>query len=347
MNEACGVTLEARPLPVTPQPDNATGLWHRSYRATAVTAVMWGTILAVAAWAVTRALGLERGMLPVQLTAFTPYVAAGALVPLALALVRRCWIAAAVATVATVTLAACVLPRAVATAGTPPADAVTLRVMTANLYEGNGSAATMVDLVRRYRIDVLAVQELTTEAEQRLSAAGLGALLPNRVTNPLIVAGGTGIFTRLTIQHGSARQLAASGFRQTLVTVEVPGKAPVRIESAHPCAPMNDHLFPTWTSDFAEQPRATPNGPVQILLGDFNATLDHMALRRLIASGYRDAAAAVGKGLTPTWPTDGRLIPGVTLDHVLADRRIGVRAVAVQDLPGSDHRVVTAELVLS
>jgi endonuclease/exonuclease/phosphatase family metal-dependent hydrolase len=48
-----------------------------------------------------------------------------------------------------------------------------------------------------------------------------------------------------------------------------------------------------------------------------------------------------------TWPFTGYgRIPRVTLDHVLADRRIRVRAVAAHRIPGSDHRALYAELIL-
>jgi endonuclease/exonuclease/phosphatase family metal-dependent hydrolase len=36
----------------------------------------------------------------------------------------------------------------------------------------------------------------------------------------------------------------------------------------------------------------------------------------------------------------------VTIDHVLADRRVGVREVEVLEIPGSDHSAVLAEIVL-
>jgi endonuclease/exonuclease/phosphatase (EEP) superfamily protein YafD len=84
---------------------------------------------------------------------------------------------------------------------------------------------------------------------------------------------------------------------------------------------------------------------VRVLAGDFNATLDHALLRRLLDTGYRDAAATVGAGLVGTWgPYDGDPIPPVVIDHVLADRRVGVVAVSVHRVPGSDHRAVLASL---
>ena len=88
-----------------------------------------------------------------------------------------------------------------------------------------------------------------------------------------------------------------------------------------------------------------------MLLGDFNATLDHGPLRRLLRTGYRDAAAVRGRGLAPTWPFRRQplllpVVPWVTLDHVLADRRIGIGDVGTRVVPGSDHRAVFAELLL-
>jgi endonuclease/exonuclease/phosphatase family metal-dependent hydrolase len=55
----------------------------------------------------------------------------------------------------------------------------------------------------------------------------------------------------------------------------------------------------------------------------------------------------VGAGFETSWPYDERwFIPGVTLDHVVADKRVGVRKVAVHRIPNSDHKAVYAELVL-
>jgi endonuclease/exonuclease/phosphatase family metal-dependent hydrolase len=64
----------------------------------------------------------------------------------------------------------------------------------------------------------------------------------------------------------------------------------------------------------------------------------------VLGQGYRDAADVAGAGLRPTWR--GRRAPPVTIDHVLAPERVAVLGVAVRELPGSDHRAVTATLAL-
>jgi endonuclease/exonuclease/phosphatase family metal-dependent hydrolase len=83
-----------------------------------------------------------------------------------------------------------------------------------------------------------------------------------------------------------------------------------------------------------------------VLSGDFNATLDLAEFRALVVRGYRDAADAAGKGLEPTWPVGQTLPPTIAIDHVVADRRLGIAAYGVLDLPGSDHRAIYARLVL-
>jgi endonuclease/exonuclease/phosphatase (EEP) superfamily protein YafD len=83
-----------------------------------------------------------------------------------------------------------------------------------------------------------------------------------------------------------------------------------------------------------------------LLAGDFNATLDQSQLRDLLDRGYRDAGSVAGKGLEPTFPREGHLIPPVTIDHVLADSRLGIVDYGVEELSGSDHRAIHAELAL-
>ncbi|SNS41739.1 hypothetical protein SAMN05216276_100952 [Streptosporangium subroseum] len=67
----------------------------------------------------------------------------------------------------------------------------------------------------------------------------------------------------------------------------------------------------------------------------------------LLGSGYHDAADATGNGLTATWPQQRwESVPGVTIDHVLADSRMAIKAFGVHALPDTDHRPIFAELGL-
>ncbi|WP_433285911.1 endonuclease/exonuclease/phosphatase family protein [Micromonospora sp. CA-244673] len=309
------------------------------------TIACWLAVVPVAAWAALRLAGLERGPL-VQAVAFTPYVAAAALAPVVLALALRRRAPAVVAALATLALVAAVAPRAVRD-DRPEVAGPVLRLLTANLLKGRADPARLVELVRAHRVDVLTVQEFTPEAAAELDRLGLATLLPYRALNPEVGTTGSGLYARHPLSGTGWRRNEGFSFTQAYATVAVPGAPPLRVESAHPAAPYAVDVVPDWWTDLRAQPPATPRGGLSILAGDFNATLDHAPLRDLIDTGYVDAADAAGAGLSGTWgPYDGDRIPPVTIDHVLVDRRIAVRAVSVHAVPGSDHRAVLAELRL-
>ncbi len=307
----------------------------------------WALALPAAVWALVRLAGWDSWDPAAQLMAFTPYVAAGSLLPLAILLLWRRWAAAALAGVTALALAAVVLPRYLADGDAlAGAGGQALRVMSANVLVGSAGPAELVTLVRTHRVDVLALQEVSPEYLAAADAAGMHEELPYRVDYSVAGVEGSALLSRLPLREGGVR-VNPGGFRQAHAEVVVPGGGAVLVESAHPLAPWADLATPLWARGYDDQPRATPDGPVRVLLGDFNATLDHHLLRELIDSGYRDAAEVLGRGLRGTWgPYDGDMIPPVTLDRVLADRRVGVRDFQVLNLPGSDHRPVYAELVL-
>ncbi|GHJ45107.1 endonuclease [Catellatospora sp. TT07R-123] len=307
----------------------------------------WLLVLPGAMWALLRLTGADEWYPMTQLIAFTPYVALGALVPLAVLLVWRRWPAAAAAGLVAVLLAAVVLPRMTAD-GDPLAGAKgpELRVLTANVLAGSASSAGLVALVREQRVDVLAIQEMTPTFVAELEAAGLRDTLPYWVTYPDPNVGGSGLFARYPLRDAGMR-LNPWHFGQAKAVLTMPGGQEVALESMHPTAPSTEVAVPPWRTSYADQQPATPDGPVRVLLGDFNATLDHHFVRDLVDSGYRDAADVTGHGLIGTWgPYDGDRIPPVVLDRVLADRRVGIRDYRVLSLHGSDHRPVLAELVL-
>ncbi|GGN32499.1 endonuclease/exonuclease/phosphatase family metal-dependent hydrolase [Actinoplanes campanulatus] len=311
---------------------------------TALSVAIWLLLTPGALWLVGRAFGLERGPL-ITLFAATPYVAAATLIPLLAALAAKRWRAAAVAGLVAAGMGACVLPRAVPDFDKGPAEGVALRVLTLNTLYGEADPAQIVQLVRDNDVAVLAVQEFTPDGEAALKAAGIGELLPHQQLSPAYDAGGSGLYSRHPMLTRATRR-NDGGFQQAYATIQPPGAVAVHVESVHPLAPVGPEMYPRWSADLREQPHAGTDGPPPILLGDFNATLDHAELRDLIGTGYRDAADAVGEGLTTTWPSFDGSRGLVTIDHVLADERIGVRDVEVHTVRGSDHRAVLASLTL-
>ena len=291
-----------------------------------------------------RLFGLEHGFPLVQLVAFTPYVtvAAGAVVVIAVLLRRRA--AALVAALAALTLLAVVAPRALGGPTEPKGAAgPTLRVLTVNMRYGKGSAPALVALVRRTHADVLSVQELTSGLIVELDRAGLGSVMPYYTLRPAEDASGTGLYARMPL--GRPPHVPSEPFGMVWATARVRGGPAIDLIGVHPAAPQRDAVS-DWAGDMRLLPPAEPDGRLRIMAGDFNATLDHKAMRRVIDTGYEDAAAVVGAGLHGTWPAGRTFPPAVAIDHVLADRRIGVRAVSINGVPGTDHRALFAVLVL-
>jgi endonuclease/exonuclease/phosphatase (EEP) superfamily protein YafD len=316
-------------------------------------------VAAIAAiWAVVRAAGWERGNLLARLITFTPYVAGGTLVPLIAALVLRMWPVAGLAAFSAAILAACVLPRTLrrrsaprvqrpsrtpGTSGDAGAGAVRLTVMATNLWIGQADAQSIVDFVTEHEVDVLALQEFTPDAHDRLVAAGLEKLLPHSHLAPSELGTGSALFARHELTDAGTSINPGRGFRQAHAVVTAPGAVPIEVHSAHPEPPTMPQT--AWVAGLRAQPAATAPGPLRILAGDFNATVDHAPLRRLLRTGYRDAATVMGRGLAPTWPVAGhrtRFVPKVTLDHVLVDASIEVLSFGIAHVPGTDHRAVIA-----
>jgi endonuclease/exonuclease/phosphatase (EEP) superfamily protein YafD len=270
--------------------------------------------------------------------AIVPYVAAGVVIPLTVAALTRDWTAFAAAVAVAAMFAAIALPRAFGD-GKPHATGPELRILTANLRFGAAGDASLVDLVRRTGAEVLSVQEFTPAAADRLDAAGIEQVLPYRVIDPRGGPEGSGLYSRYPLTQLPDR--GPTTFAMVSADLAVPGAAPVRLTAAHPPAPLGPDI-PRWRHDLGEVPPATPHGQVGIVAGDFNATLDHAPLRRLIGTGFTDAADATGQGLVPTF----RPWPPITIDHVLADKRCAIERVKVFYQSASDHRALFTELRL-
>ena len=299
------------------------------------------------AWAVVRTFGLD-GVHPLTgAMAFTPYVAATAPLPLIAALALRSPIVSAVALGAALLLGAAILPRALE--GPQPAAAAggrTLVVMSSNMLVGSADAAAIVRLARSHRVDVLSLQELTPEAVKRLDGAGIHGLLPGRVLDPRAGASGSGLMARRALRQIGGDDSAHHA--QPEAALALGGGGQLRVKVVHPIPPLSGASASTWRRELRGLPGPATGGVggvARLLVGDFNATLDHGEFRRLLARGFHDAADVTGDGLRSTWPV-GSARPPITIDHVLVPATVRVRRLSVHEIPGSDHRAVIAELVL-
>lgn len=305
---------------------------------TAVVVLLAAVLLCAGVVLAARACGWQSGPL-LFLVALTPYVGIGCALAAVVAAVIRARVLVFVGAVLAAVVVWSWLPAFVADprSGSP----LDLRVMTLNLRLGQADATAVVDGVRRERVDLLALEEITPDSLARLGRAGLDEALPHRVVRTGPGATGTGIWSRYPLRR--AFDTDGLGFENVGANITAPSGDLVFL-GVHPVAPRplsgsaaDKTLFPLLTliEELA--------GPA-IVAGDLNATRDNLALRRLESAGYVDAADAAGAGLVPTWPNDLRPVPPIVgIDHVLSRGRPVARSVRTFEVPGSDHLAVVAE----
>ena len=119
----------------------------------------------------------------------------------------------------------------------------------------------------------------------------------------------------------------------------------LRVQAVHPSYPVDAD---GWVHDQAVVVDAVTELDPDLVLGDFNATVDHRSLRTLAERGYRDAGEVANEGWHPTWPADGPFdlirLPLAQIDHVLVGPRMAAISMQTAEIPGSDHRALLAEV---
>jgi endonuclease/exonuclease/phosphatase (EEP) superfamily protein YafD len=238
--------------------------------------VAWSVAVPVALWALIRTFGLESGYPLVPLISYTPYVTATSLVALAACLLLRRWAAAVVAGVAALALVSAIAPRMIGS-DYSNSEGVRLTVMTANVYKGQGDPEQLLAYVRERDVDVLAVQELTPMFVEAFEREGIGGELRFTALAPREGVTGSGIYSR---HHLTDTTSGRAEFLQMSALVEVAGA--VSVVSVHPKPPTSSRAVEEWESslDQFQLPSDEEDlGATQLLLGDFNATLDQAAFR--------------------------------------------------------------------
>jgi endonuclease/exonuclease/phosphatase family metal-dependent hydrolase len=211
--------------------------------------------------------------------------------------------------------------------------------MTSNLLGDAGDAPGLVEAAAEADVDVLAVEELSTGALAELDRAGLAELFPFRAGEA--APGGTAgtmVFAREPITD--VRRLPTDFGSWSVLVGEV------RVFAVHPVYALETAA---WRDEHAALLAVAEEQQPDLLLGDFNATLDHGPMRRLDAAGYRDATELSGSGWQPTWPATGTGIQGllppvIQIDHVLVDDGWSAARTWTVEIDGSDHRALVAEV---
>ncbi|MEU5523841.1 endonuclease/exonuclease/phosphatase family protein [Streptomyces sp. NPDC047860] len=222
--------------------------------------------------------------------------------------------------------------------GPPVAE---LRVLTSNVEFGRATGALIAE-VSREKPDIVFVQECEYTCDAALQRE-LADAYPHRQA----VAGGGSegsvILSRFPLEP-------TEGVRGTMgmpgAVADVDGHA-VRLQLAHPMPPLPDQV-PLWQRELGrlrDAAAAEPDTPT-VLAGDFNASQDHAAFRRILDTGLRDAARLNGADRTPTWPSRTAPAFGVQIDHVLVSKEFATQKSRFLTLPGTDHQAVLVDLTL-
>lgn len=235
----------------------------------------------------------------------------------------------------------------------------TLRVMTCNVYKGAADAATVVELVRAQGIQVLALQETTTEFVEQMEAAGLNELLPYSMRSSSDGVYGNGVWSATPLADTASDDIgsSASAMPAGSITVELADgtTTQVRFVSVHTCSPVAGY-WDLWKQSIDElsvvrERLAEDSSLNYVLMGDFNATYDHAPFRDLLAAGsgceLHDAARETGQGVISTWPAN-KVVPAFcAIDHVVSSESVVATSVTTATVPGADHLALIATLQVS
>ncbi|MCL3839012.1 endonuclease/exonuclease/phosphatase family protein [Aeromicrobium duanguangcaii] len=264
---------------------------------------------------------------------------AAAVVGIVASLVTRAWFACGTNLVAI----AVALVTIVNVSNRPDCDAGDgrLAVMALNAYYGDADVAQLAAAVQRHDIDVLVVPEATEPMIAKLAATEPGRRFTHRSgqTPESRDTEGTVILSRYPATRVDVPAGEAEIFQQPAMSVDV-GGTPVLVRGVHPKPPVDDWLqdWRTGLMELGQWQRANRGRPL-VMAGDFNASSAHAPFRDAKRGMYDTA----GWWPTSTWPLDRAYPPFADIDHVLV-RGLSVKGSGTEDIDGTDHRAVWADL---
>ncbi len=226
-----------------------------------------------------------------------------------------------------------------------PSSTPTVTVLTANVLVGQGDLAGALEKGWAFHADAVVVQEVTPEAWAAVAKSDAANYFEYRVGQPQPGVTGLMVLSHRPITAASSVPVSNGGIRATIQAG--PSAKNVELIALHAATPDSLDL---WYRDLAtvRDIAAGITGPL-VVAGDFNATLDHEPMRRILDVGLADAAEACGSGWHPTWPTPGHRsvptwwpAPVITIDHVLFSSGFTCVDTKVMDVANSDHRAVLA-----
>lgn len=221
----------------------------------------------------------------------------------------------------------------------------TFVVMSLNFEVGD--VRDLAGATRDHDVDLLVLLEVTPQHLDQLLATGIESWLPHAAA---YAEGDLGTVVLSRVPVTGSRPLYEGADSQVVDLVD-DGLGPVTLVAIHTRPP---YIPDGWRADheqtFAALSRIRDDKDTAVVLaGDFNATLAHAPIRRILGLGFRDAAAQANEGWSPTWPTGGHerrfgvAVPAfAAIDHVLTSPSLVVTRASTIDVAGADHRAVLA-----
>lgn len=281
------------------------------------------------------------GVTPVpQLLAFLPWLLVPTGFALLCALLARWWPGLVCGAVVLGVLAWYVQPYDDTTDPGGPPLAV-LRVLTSNVEFGRGAPA-LVPRIRDRRPDVVFIEECEFTCQATLEA-DFATAYPYRQAVRAAGSHGSLVLSRYPLRP-SAGVPGTMGMPGALADVH--GHA-VRLQLAHPMPPLPGQVG-LWRRELGRLrafAAADPGTPT-ILAGDFNATQDHAAFRRILDTGLTDAAPLAGHDHAASWPARTASVIGAQIDHVLLSADFTATDARFLRVSGSDHRALVVDVTL-
>jgi endonuclease/exonuclease/phosphatase (EEP) superfamily protein YafD len=318
----------------------------RSKATTTWTKAGWDLGIALSGAAVVRAVRPERSTVDIAITAATPWllVPSGALLAGALFTRRPSLVGLAAALVAYQAKCSWPWPRPPASAG-ESGDGPQVRVAFANVWRNNTDVEGILAELAAGEHDVVGLAEVTDHHLGAIEAVFSPSRYPWRKVEPDGPDGSKGLalLSRFPIER--VEKWWTQGHPQLDATVLVPGALPFRLLVVHTWGPVG-HQIRNWRAQLVDIGRRA-EGERTIIIGDFNATLQHRSFTRLVGTRWSVVGTRAFGGWRATWPANRWWRPALfRIDHILAGPEISVRSGRAGRACGSDHRPVSAVLGL-
>jgi endonuclease/exonuclease/phosphatase (EEP) superfamily protein YafD len=223
-----------------------------------------------------------------------------------------------------------------------PAD---LTVLAANVLVGRADTGALATLLERERPDLVSLPEAGPDFRDKLQPLIADLGYRSWASTARGTSDGEGVVLLASARAGDVAVTTGPRMRHRYLRATGGILGERSFYAVHPEAPMTPGRTDWWRRDLGDIGEWCREPLAPIVAGDFNATLDHAAMRDALG-GCRSAAEGTGRGLTATFPASLPRALGLQIDHVLVPLAATVTRFDVLDVEGSDHRAVLAGIRL-